>query len=166
MDVEDYNEWLKYVLDWRNLWRVLWAGIGPSNDGLPPEHFSRPLFQGIYTFKRTGTLFLSLLEFHATSTGKYLPTFRRMVELSSSGSSSPKRVLHWSQEDCLTSTIRTLGSFEKSTPIYQSTWRNSQNTCILINTAVRTCSLTTRTSRNWFVPWMKRTAWIRVLLKR
>jgi hypothetical protein len=78
---------------------------------LTSKTFSRPLFQSICTFKWRGTLSLNPLECHAVSTGKYLPTFRRIVVGSSSRSSNPKSV-------ALTSKMKTLGSFEKSTPVY------------------------------------------------
>jgi len=78
---------------------------------LTSKTFSRPLFQCICTFKWAGTKSWNLLEYHAVSTGKYLPTFRRMVVWSSSPSSNPESV-------ALTSKMRTLGSFEKSTPVH------------------------------------------------
>jgi len=78
---------------------------------LTSKTFSRPLFQSICSFKWTGTLSWNLLECHSVSTGKYLPTFRRMIVESSSLPSSLKSV-------ALTSKMRTQLSFEKLTPVH------------------------------------------------
>jgi hypothetical protein len=106
---EDYKEWLKYVLDWRNLWLVLLVGIGPSKDGLPPKQGR--CFKVSALSNEQELLSWNLLECHAVSTGEYLPTFRRKVVGSSSRSSNPKSV-------ALTSKMRALWSLEKSTPVH------------------------------------------------
>lgn len=79
---------------------------------LNSKTFSRPLFQSICIFKWSGTPSWNLLECHAVSIGKFLPTFRSMVVGSSSWSSNPKSV-------ALTSNMRTIGFFEKPTPVRQ-----------------------------------------------